>query len=213
MAAASALCAPAHGYSSGVLRFFEEPGPPPPAGQPDPLLGQCLADVSGLEALGTQRCEQRGGLQTVYDVETSADGTSIYSAAAISDAVNVFARDRSSGRLTPRGCISDAGTEGCADGRALDGAIAAAVSPDGKNVYVTSRVSDAVAVFARNTATGALSQLSGTSGCVSEGGLGGCAVGRGLDVAPKHVGSSGPPWRLGVSKPPIPRRTPDEAPP
>ena len=70
-------CAPAHGYSSGVLRFFEEPGPPPAAGTPDPLLGQCIADVSGLESLGTQRCEQRDGLNSAYDVAISPSILSI----------------------------------------------------------------------------------------------------------------------------------------
>jgi hypothetical protein len=33
----------------------------------------------------------------------------------------------------------------------------------------------------------------------------------GLVVGPKSVIPSGPPWRLGVSKPPAPRRSPDEA--
>src|SRR6266498_153479 len=37
------------------------------------------------------------------------------------------------------------------------------------------------------------------------------AVG-GLAVSPKHVVPSGPPWRLGVSPPPAPRRDPDEGP-
>src|SRR6266542_3618684 len=35
---------------------------------------------------------------------------------------------------------------------------------------------------------------------------------RTLDVSPKHVVPSGPPWRLGVSPPPAPRRDPDEGP-
>ena len=146
------LCA---GNSAGVLRFFEEPGPPPPAGSPDPLLGQCFADVAGLEPLGTQRCEARSGLESVYDVELSPDGRNLYTAAAISDSVAVFARD-TAGRLQARGCIAETTVEGCTDGRALDGAIAAAASPDGKNVYVTSRTSDAVAVFSRTQSTGAL---------------------------------------------------------
>jgi hypothetical protein len=77
----------AHAYSAGVLRFSEEPGPPPPAGSPDPLLGQCVADAAGLEPIGTQRCEGRLGLKTAYDVELSPDGTSLYAAAALSDAV------------------------------------------------------------------------------------------------------------------------------
>jgi hypothetical protein len=48
------------------------------------------------------------------------------------------------------GCVSEAGTGGaCADGRALDGAFAVAVSKDGKHVYVGSNLSAAVAAFAR----------------------------------------------------------------
>ena len=172
----------ADAYSGGVLRFFEEPGPPPAAGNPDSLLGQCIADVAGLEPLGTQRCEAQSGLESVYDVELSSDGRNLYAAAAISDSVSVFTR-AAGGTLQARGCIAETTVEGCADGRALDGAIAAAVSPDGKNVYVTARTSDAVAVFSRNQATGALTQLPGTSGCVSEGGTGGCGVARGLDHA------------------------------
>ena len=177
-----AFSPPAQGNSTGVLRFFEEPGPPPAAPSPDPLLGQCVADVAGVEPLGTQRCDARSGLESVYDVDLSPDGRNLYTAAAISDSVVVFARD-SAGRLQARGCIAETTVEGCTDGRALDGAIAAAASPDGKNVYVTSRTSDAVAVFSRSQTTGALTQLSGISGCVSEGGIGGCGVARGLDHA------------------------------
>src|SRR6266542_598292 len=35
-----------------------------------------------------------------------------------------------------------------------------------------------------------------------------CELGRALGVSPKHVVPSGPPWRLGVSPPPAPRRDP-----
>jgi DNA-binding beta-propeller fold protein YncE len=48
-----------------------------------------------------------------------------------------------------------------------------AVSVDGKSVYVTSDPSDAVAIFDRDTGTGALSQKPGTAGCISAGGSGG----------------------------------------
>ena len=60
------------------------------------------------------------------------------------------------------------------------------VSPDGQHVYVASKDSNAVAVFARNTTTGALTQLSGQAGCIAANGAGGCASGRGL-VSPIHV--------------------------
>jgi DNA-binding beta-propeller fold protein YncE len=62
------------------------------------------------------------------------------------------------------GCVSDAGTGGaCTDGVALVGAASPAVSPDGRSVYVASTVSDAVAVFDRDAATGALTQKEGTA--------------------------------------------------
>lgn len=48
------------------------------------------------------------------------------------------------------GCVSETGTGGeCADGRALQDAHSVVVSRDGKNVYATSIVSDAVAIFSR----------------------------------------------------------------
>ena len=42
------------------------------------------------------------------------------------------------------------------------------MSPDGLNVYVASYDSSSVAVFVRDFATGALTQLAGTAGCLAE---------------------------------------------
>jgi DNA-binding beta-propeller fold protein YncE len=55
-----------------------------------------------------------------------------------------------------------------------------AVSPDGKNVYVASVNSSAVARLDRDTITGAISQPADITGCISETGAGPCADGRGL---------------------------------
>jgi DNA-binding beta-propeller fold protein YncE len=56
-----------------------------------------------------------------------------------------------------------------------------AVSADGKGLYVVSPGSDAVAAFRRDTTSGALTQLAGAAGCVSEDGSGGaCADGKAL---------------------------------
>jgi DNA-binding beta-propeller fold protein YncE len=92
--------------------------------------------------------------------------------------VAAFARNPSTGVLTQlpgtAGCISDSGTGGtCTDGTALNGALRLAVSPDSVTVYVSSFMSDAVSVLARNPATGALTQLGGTAGCLSDDGSGG----------------------------------------
>ena len=56
----------------------------------------------------------------------------------------------------------------CTPGRALLGATAVAISPDGRNVYVGASGDEAVAVFARDPSTGALRQLPGSAGCVAE---------------------------------------------
>jgi 6-phosphogluconolactonase (cycloisomerase 2 family) len=127
-------------------------------------------------------------------VAVSPDGNNVYLAGS-SDAVAIFKRDTTTGALTQltgtAGCVSQTGTGGaCVDGKALDFANSPAVSADGKNVYVGSRQSNAVAVFRRNTTTGALTQLAGTSGCVSETGNGGsCADGKGL-TTPSSVAIS-----------------------
>jgi DNA-binding beta-propeller fold protein YncE len=79
------------------------------------------------------------------------------------------------------GCVSEGGSGGtCADGHALFRPLGLAVSPDGKSVYVASSDSDAVARFARNPTTGAITQPAGTAGCISETGTGPCADGHGL---------------------------------
>jgi DNA-binding beta-propeller fold protein YncE len=78
--------------------------------------------------------------------------------------------------------VSDDGSGGaCADGNALAGAQGVAVRSDGKNVYVASVWSSAVAVFARDKKTGVVTQLAGTDACVSaDGSAGACEVGEGL---------------------------------
>ena len=92
-----------------------------------------------------------------------------------------------SGTLTQlqgkHGCIVDRSSKPgtCAVGRGLKGAgpfmgsRAVAVSPDGRNVYVASFGSDAIATFSRNPKSGALTQPQGAAGCISAKGGAGCA--------------------------------------
>jgi 6-phosphogluconolactonase (cycloisomerase 2 family) len=134
-------------------------------------------------------CADGKGLDGARSVAVSPDGKSLYAASETSDSIAAFKRNATTGELTQlggtAGCISEDGTGGaCADGRGLDRAFRVAVSADGKSVYVASIESDAVAIFARNTTTGALTQLAGTAGCVSETGTGGeCTDGKALDYA------------------------------
>jgi DNA-binding beta-propeller fold protein YncE len=87
----------------------------------------------------------------------SPDGRSVYVASDFpSDAVAVFERDVTTGRLTQAvdtaGCISETGSGGlCANVRQLDGSFSLALSPDGKTLYVPAVDSDAVAIFARES--------------------------------------------------------------
>jgi DNA-binding beta-propeller fold protein YncE len=122
-------------------------------------------------------------------VVVSPDGANLYTVSASADAVAVFDRDPATGALAQKpgtaGCISETGSGGaCQDGTALTGPFFVTVTGDGRSVYVTSSMSDAVAVFDRDPATGALAQKPGTAGCVSEDGSGGaCQNGAALDAA------------------------------
>ncbi len=88
-----------------------------------------------------------------------------------------------------RGCLVDRSTSssGCGLARALKGpgpfmgSRAIALSPNGKNVYVASSRSDAIAIFRRNAQTGTLTQPRGVAGCIAVKGASGCATAVGLD--------------------------------
>ena len=54
--------------------------------------------------------------------------------------------------------MSETGSGPCTDGHALGLPTGVAVSADGKSVYVTSILSDAVVRLVRNTTTGAITQ-------------------------------------------------------
>ena len=96
----------------------------------------------------------------------------------------------------------------CSPGRALARLSALAISPDGRNVYVAAAGSNALSVFSRNRRTGALTQLPGVEGCLSQLPGGGCFDGRALNepvavaVSPQRggastspAGASRAPWR------------------
>ena len=113
-------------------------------------------------------CVDGRALGNAHSVVVSPDGRNVYVTALASGAggVAVFDRDPASGDLTQKsgaaGCITDDGGDlsgaVCTDGEALDSPISIAVSPDGGSVYVAVLNSNALAVFDRDPATGALTQ-------------------------------------------------------
>lgn len=132
------------------------------------------------------QCVDGRGLAGVFGLAISKDGKFLYAASRDGNAVAAFARDKKTGVLTQLpgtdGCISEDGSGGeCADGTHLTGALSVILPRDGKNAYVASNVSNAVAVFERDKKTGVLTQLAGTDACVSDTGSGGeCADGTAL---------------------------------
>jgi DNA-binding beta-propeller fold protein YncE len=134
---------------------------------------------------GTNRCARGRAVESPEDIVLSPDGRHAYVAAYGSHAVAIFARSRRTGALTQlagrRGCVRHGRGGACSPARALASPAALAISRDGANVYVVSAGSDALAVLARNRRTGALRQLSGADGCISQRPGGGCLVGRALN--------------------------------
>ena len=130
-------------------------------------------------------CASGVGLAGATAMAIAPDGRSLYVAGHDANAVASFSIDPVGGALLQLGgkgaCVrggDDAGA--CLDGRALLGADALAISPDGAIVYAAAKDIDAVAVLQRDPTTGALSQQPGQTGCIRLGGGLGCATARAL---------------------------------
>jgi 6-phosphogluconolactonase (cycloisomerase 2 family) len=123
---------------------------------------------------GPDNCAQStNGLAGAEAVAASGDGRSVYAVSGEDDAVVRFKRNRRTGALKPRGCIDDndtatdpsQGEDNCAQSaNGLNSPQSVTVSPDGKSVYVTGEVDDAIVRFKRNRRTGALKPR----GCIDD---------------------------------------------
>jgi DNA-binding beta-propeller fold protein YncE len=136
------------------------------------------------------------GLIGPNSVAVSPDGRYVYATSRGGSSLTSFHRNRKTGALvqlppSSSGCISGLPIPGCTIGRAMVDPDVVALSPDGKNVYVGSFAGNAVVSFARNPASGALTQLAGTAGCIALA-TSGCAVGVGLaDVEGLEISPDG----------------------
>ena len=114
-------------------------------------------------------------------VAVSQDGDNVYVGSFFRNAVVAFTRNTSSGALTQpsgaAGCIGGTSADGCAPGLALGAPEGLAISADGNDVYIAAALSNALAVLARDPATGALTQATDGSGCIANAALAGCTTG------------------------------------
>jgi DNA-binding beta-propeller fold protein YncE len=118
------------------------------------------------------------GLAGAQDVAVSSDGKNVYVAGYADSALVVFDRDTDTGALSYSTLFEDgvAGVDG------LNEVTDVAVSLDGENVYAAGMFDDALAVFNRDTDTGALSYSTLFEDGVA--GVDGLDGARGVSVSP-----------------------------
>lgn len=183
--ALAAVLVAALALASGALAAPAKPKP----GTLTQLSGKrgCLADRSA-KARGcavARALNGPGPFMGSRAIAVSPDGKQVYVASSGSDAIAVFTRNRKSGALAQAkktdGCIAAQGAAGCAAAIGLDEPNSVAISPDGRNVYATSRAGNSVTSYVRNPKTGALRQLPPPlAGCISGAPIPGCVAGLGL---------------------------------
>jgi DNA-binding beta-propeller fold protein YncE len=142
--------------------------------------GGCVAGV--VKGKGEQ-CGLALGLLAPNSVAVSPDGRNVYATSRDGASLVTFIRNRRTGQLrqlppSASGCISGLPIPACTAGRGMQWPDVVVVSPDGKNVYVGDFAGSGVTSFSRAGKAGALTQLSGTAGCITEAGAEGCAQGR-----------------------------------
>src|SRR4051812_14063908 len=172
----------------GLISLAQADGPRAGATAPSGRLVQPRGHAGCIHRTGINRCAPGRFVTSPEDVVVSPDRRFVYVASFGNHAIAVFSRNRRTGRLTQlpgrRGCVhhrrADPRPGVCARARALGGPTAMAISPDGRNLYVTASGSDAIGVFSRSPRTGALTQLAGVRGCF--GALPGddCGIARGV---------------------------------
>ncbi|MGE5225939.1 MAG: hypothetical protein ACM3OO_03590 [Planctomycetaceae bacterium] len=131
--------------ASGVVRFTRDLST-------GSLKGKgCVADP----AHDTVGCAQTApGLYGTEWVAISADGRSVYATGTNASAIVRFARDRTTGALTPKGCIGDVvnNPSNCVmTAKGLSNVQSLALSADGTSLYAPSPLDNSITRFRRAT--------------------------------------------------------------
>lgn len=136
-----------------------------------------LSKGTGAECVKDRNGRECGTGVAIEDSELaiSPDGKNAYLLIPFFDAnleraeIQTFDRNPATGSLVQKqgitGCIARGRRRGCARGRALREGSEIAISPDGRNVYVSTE--DSIAIFDRDPTTGDLTQPAGPAGCIT----------------------------------------------
>jgi 6-phosphogluconolactonase (cycloisomerase 2 family) len=177
--------------SNGIAIFSRDPA----HGRLIQLAGAdgCVT-TDGSSEDGAATCQDGRDLNDINGLALSPDGKTLYGAST-DDGFVIFSVDTSTGKLTQltgtQGCVTDDGASEdgagtCTNGKGVTYSNEIVVSPDGKHVYTVGYLDNSVAAFARDSATGAVTQLTGLDGCISndgssEEGAATCTNGVGID--------------------------------
>jgi DNA-binding beta-propeller fold protein YncE len=143
----------------------------------------CLKDFPRAD-----RCGEARLLTGAEALAVSADGSDVYVVSPATASLHLLTRDPASGALAPVQCLSETGSDGvCENAAGLQGVDDVAISPDARAVYTVGDAG-AVSAFARDPATGRLSQTGclldrapAVGPCEDAGGIDGAA---GVAVSP-----------------------------
>ncbi|HET6174777.1 MAG TPA: beta-propeller fold lactonase family protein [Gaiellales bacterium] len=148
------------------------------------LLQQLNLGAGCLASVAQDGCGGARALEGASAIVVSPDNLHVYAASATAGSVSTFIRQPNGSLVQPAGvagCLSTTPAAGCSsEVRSLGGADALAISPDGHFVYAAGGTADSLLVFSRDAATGRLTQLAGTAGCLRNG-RSDCAPVTGLD--------------------------------
>jgi DNA-binding beta-propeller fold protein YncE len=125
---------------------YQEPPPPPKDKEEEQEEREEEGEEGdhGHASAADSGCAGAAGLNTIGVVAVSGDGSSVY--AIGSGAAAIFSRDPATGALSEASCAAQDDSR-CTSLPALAGVAGAAVSPDGRQVYVAASESDAVMAF------------------------------------------------------------------